>query len=354
MTKTHKACALALLSASILACVYPRVVLAQSSSNQLIVSAPGACICDAAFFVGDELGIFRKHGIEVKQIFMTGLKAVVEVDEGGVNVGGAAYHVIAAQRAKGTPLVALFNDFGEPTGARPADNVMAIIARPGSSVRAGYLDDLKGKRVGLNRGAVSHMYLVNALAAQGIGTQDVTIQSPFPQGLDDQVTLLETGAIDAASVLEPAALRLKGRLKEAVIVQRGGNYIEFHDMAIVTKHFLEMNQARLKRYISAYAEAAHYARTDTRETVQIVSKHFPDLDQSTVQMALTFVSFDPRISKLTEERAKSAFEFAMQIGTLKEIPNFREFVDLKLLNEVMREHPEYFDDLPPIPERLKF
>ncbi|MBI4277694.1 MAG: hypothetical protein HY660_04490 [Armatimonadetes bacterium] len=42
-----------------------------------------------------------------------------------------------------------------------------------------------------------------------------------------------------------------------------------------------------------------------------------------------------------------------KIGALKQAPTFEEMFDVRILRQVEREHPEFFRDLPPIPNALK-
>lgn len=318
----------------------------------LTVSVGAGCICYVGTYVAEEQGIFRKHGVEVKHSTMSGVQAVGALGENRLQVGGAAPHVIAAARAKGTRLIALFNEFGEPTGKLPADDILAVVARPDSGIRAGHIEDLKGKKIGLNRGTITQMYLFYALAAKHIDALEaVTIQPTPPAEL---ANALESGAIDAIVIYEALASQILRNLKGAVLVQRGGNHIEFLDMALVTPQFLAENPDQLRRYIAAYAEAAQYARLHPDEATDIFMKYVPSMDRTTVRMTIGFLNLDPRISRATEERAKQSFEFAMKIGAVKEVPKFQEIIDLRLFNQVAKEHPEYFRDLPPIPENLKF
>jgi ABC-type nitrate/sulfonate/bicarbonate transport system substrate-binding protein len=323
-----------------------KAATAQSAPDPLVVSVGSGCICYIGTYVGEERGIFRKHGVELRHAVMSGVQAVAALADGQIHIGGAAPHVIAAALAKGTRLVGLFNDFGEPTGTRPADDILVVITREGSGVRAGHIEDLKGKKIGLNRGTITQMYLFYALAAKGIdGIQDVTLQ-PTPPA--EQVTALASGAVDAIVVYEAIGSHILKTLKNAVLVQRGGNHIEFLDLALVTPQFLTANADRLKRYIAASAEASQYARQHRDEAADIFVKQFPTIDRVTARAALGFVNLDPRISIVTEQRARRSFEFALKIGTVKEVPRFREMLDLRLFNEVASEHPEYFSDLPPI------
>jgi sulfonate transport system substrate-binding protein len=325
-----------------------KAATAQSAPDPLVVSVGSGCICAVGTYVGEELGIFRKHGVEVKHAVMSGVQAVAALAEGRIHVGGAAPHVIAAARARGTPLVGLFKEFGEATGLRAADDIVVVIARGGSGIRAGHVEDLKGKKIGLNRGTITQMYLFYALAAKGIdGLQEVTLQPTSP---GEQVTALASNAVDAIVVYEAIGSHILKTVKNTVLVQRGGNHIEFLDLALVTPQFLAANADRLKRYIAASAEASQYARLHHDEAADIFVKQFPIVDRATARAALGFVNLDPRISKVTEERAGRFFEFALKIGTVKEAPRLREILDLRLFDEVAREHPEYFSDLPPIPE----
>jgi sulfonate transport system substrate-binding protein len=323
----------------------PGNALAQGTA--LVVTVDGFCICHAPMFVGDAKGIFRKHGVDVRMTFpATGFVSLKDVGTGAAHVAAAAPAVVAQVRAAGTLLTGIFMAFGDATGKLPTDEYLAVVGRKASGLRGGHLEDLKGKKIGVPRGTIAHQYLFYALMAKGLDPiQDVTIQ-PTPPG--EMVKALESGSVDAITIWEPVASQGL-RVADTVLVARGGNYIQFLDLRVVSPQYLAANPATLKRYLAAFAEAAQFVRQHPNETTDILMPQAKGLDRATVRTMLGYLKFDLRISKATVDAAQQGFTFAQKIGAMQQSPRFEDMIDLKLLKEVEKERSELFSDLPPMP-----
>ncbi len=302
--------------------------------------------------VGIARGIFEKYGLNIQlSPTATGFAACQQVTDGTAQIGSAAPLVIAQMIAQGAHLKSIFPQNGDATGTVPTDATVAVVARKASGIREGHLEDLRGKKVGLARGTDNHAYLFYALAAKGLDAQSaVTIVStPFP-GLPGA---LQSGSVDAIVASEPFASRALQLTSDAFVVQRGGNYIQVIDLRVVTPQYLATHPGTIKRYVTAWAEAAQYVRAHPDETTDILVQQVTGVSRAAVRAAVGFLDPDMRVSKATVQGTQHGYDFAIKIGALKQAPTFEEVFDIRILRQVEREHPQLFRDLPPIPEALR-
>lgn len=308
-------------------------------------------VLDAPMVVGIARGIFEKYGVNVQPITVaTGFEALKKVADGTAQVASAAPTATAQTMAQGARLKSVVASNGDATGSVPTDSYVAVIARGASGIREGHLEDLRGKRIGVRRGSDFHQYLLSALAANGVDAPSaVTIVDTV-----DLLGALQSGSVDAIVSPEPNASRVLRSTSGAIFVQRGGNYMQFLELRVVSPELLARNPDTIKRYITAFAEAAQFVRTQLDETTDImVQQHVKGVSRELVRAAVGFLHPDVRLSKSTARAVQEGSDFAIKIGALKVGPTFEEMFDLRILREVEREHPGFFKDLPPISDALK-
>lgn len=318
----------------------------------LTVTSGGLCICHAPIYVGVAKGIFEKHGLNVQILRVaSGFEGLTAVQSGSAHVADAVMAVVAQAAAQGVSVKAILMANGDATGKVPTDDYFAVIARRGKGIREGQLDDLKGKRVGLPRGTIAHQYLFYAFQAKGLDpTKDITIQHVTPVDLP---SALQSGSVDAIAIWEPVSLQALEMMADAVVVYRGGNHIQYLFQRWMSTRYLATNPGTVKKFITAFAEAAQYVRMNPDETTDILTRDFRGLSKVTLRKSLSFLTFDMRVSKVTLRAAQQGFEFAVNVGALKQAPTFEEMTDLRIFTQVLKEHPEFFKDLPPIPDAMK-
>ncbi len=322
--------------------------------TRLVVTAGGGpCFCHAVTFVGVARGIFAKYGLDVQIVTpATGFEVLKQVVNGTAQVGDAAPAVIAQMMAQGARLKGIFAEFGDATGTVSTDNFIAVIARRASGIREGHLEDLRGKRVGVPRGTDFHEYLFYSLAAKGLDAQTaVTILSTPPPGLP---AALQSGSVDAIAGPLPVISQALQATSDAMIIQRGGNYVQLVELRVVSPQYLATHPGTLKRYITAFAEANQYLRMHRDEATDILTREIAGLSREAARTVVGGLYPDVRVSKVTAHAWQEGAEFALKIGALKQIPAFDEAFDIRILRQVEREHPELFGDLPPVPEALRF
>ena len=159
--------------------------------------------------------------------------------------------------------------------------------------------------------------------------------------------------MDAIAIIEPFASQVLQSTSDAIVVQRGGNHIQFLDLWVVSSQYLATHPGTIKRYITAFAEASQYAQAHSDETTDIMMQQLKGVSRAAVKAAVGFLDTDVRVSKATVQAAQQGYDFAIKIGALKQAPTFEEVFDLRILRQVEQQHPELFRDLPPIPDALK-
>ncbi len=64
-------------------------------------------------------------------------------------------------------------------------------------------------------------------------------------------------------------------------------------------------------------------------------------------------SYDPRVSVCTEKGVMAAAQQLIDDGEIQSQPfELQELLNVDILNRLVEENPQYFDDLEPMPEKL--
>ena len=146
-------------------------------------------------WVAWEIGIkkdwFKEEGVEVKFEWYDYVESMDAYVAGQIDAVGMTNGDALVTGSTGKPSVGiLINDFSN-------GNDM-IVAKPGiESVK-----DLKGKKIGLEEGFVTHLLLLKALELNGMTPEDVTIVNT-PTNETPQV--LGSGAVDAVVAWQPSS-----------------------------------------------------------------------------------------------------------------------------------------------------
>ena len=316
-----------------------------------VTAFTGPVVLDAPVVVGLQKGTFAKYGLNVQTVpAASGFEALQKVADGTAQVGNSAATALAQTLGQGARLRSIVASNGDATGNVPTDSYVAVIARGTSGIREGHLEDLRGKKVGVRLRSDFHQYLFSALASKGLDPLSAVT-------LVDTANLLgalQSGSADAIVGSEPGALRIRQATPGAMLVQRGGNYMQFLELRVVSSQYLATHPGTIKRFITAFVEAAQFVRAHPDEATDLVIAHqqISGLSRETWRTAVGLLNPDVRVSKVTVRALQAAADFAMKIGALKQAPTFGEMFDVRILGQVEREHPELFRDLPPIPDAL--
>lgn len=317
----------------------------------LVVVEPSLTSNRALIEVGIAQGIFEKYGLRLQiRPAASGQAAVAQAREADF-IGASGPSVLCQTVAQGTRLKAMFVTLGDATGGTRTGDFVAVIAGRAGGIRAGHLEDLRGKRVGLSRLTDAHTYYWYALAAKGLDpVTTATIVDLPPTAIP---RALQSGTVDAVVVWEPVVAQTLQAAGGSIVVQRGGPTYPFMQFRSVSPQYLATHPGTIKRYITAWAETALYVRMHRDAAAGVLIADFGDLNPVAVRAGAGYMNPDLRVSKATVHWWQLGCEFAVKVGVAKQTPAFKDVFDYRLLRQVERERPYLFKDLPPIPEALK-
>jgi sulfonate transport system substrate-binding protein len=296
-------------------------------------------------FVGIERGIFEKHGLEIKANtgIQSGPEAIRVMQAGDADLAAAGAGPTAAARSRGVPLalVVLLS------GGYHNDDLNAMITLEGSGIRPDHPEDVKGKRVGVTLGTTPHAQLLVMLDRHNVPTSSVNFVNVKPA---DIAVALQQRDVDAVMIWEPNATHILENVDGSVLVTRGGGYVSGNAGIAALDEVVKNKREAVKRFVAGMSEATHWMRNNRDATAEIGTRWTAGLDLNVAKKSLVYFGFDPRISKNNVKGIKETVDFLVDKGLLDKAVDVTKMVNAELINEVMKEHPEYFDDLPALSE----
>jgi ABC-type nitrate/sulfonate/bicarbonate transport system substrate-binding protein len=220
--------------------------------------------------VGAELGIFKKHGLDVTIVELAGgSKMAQAVAAGSVDIGDGAGSEMAFV-AKGAPMIAVC----ETTAPAPFLSVGVTWDSPIKSV-----DDLKGKLIGVsNSGSFSDWSARQLARKKGWGDNGVTTVA-IGNGVAAVSAALKTHQIDAMVTGTNVFLAFEEK-KEARLVAPvsswEGNVAS--GALYASNEIIAKNPEALRAFLAGWIETVDYMRAHKAETVKIESAvtHFSE------------------------------------------------------------------------------
>jgi sulfonate transport system substrate-binding protein len=297
-------------------------------------------------FVGVDKGLFKQHGVDVRlKIVNTGTDMVAAMQKREVKIGDMSVTTFLKARHGGDPFKVIGIIMNDATRDN-ADEPLAIVARKGSG--AASVEDLKGKRVGLAKAQTSDEYLKMVLARRGMKYEDVGIENIMaPPAL---APALKDGKVDAVVSWEPYNTAVLEQVPESYVVLRGGGHLAYIMVATAHDPTIAASPGTIRDFVAGLAAASQYTRKNRDEAVEIFARMVPNTDLTVGKKAVRHISYDPRLSpavmKAFEAAEDGVLKNTLQGAARLVVPD--QFAPA-FLAEVQKAHPEYFDDLPPLP-----
>ena len=230
----------------------------------------------------------------------------------------------------------------------PQSEILSVIARPGADVPVGDLAKLKGKKVGVTRGAGGEPYIAGLLKQVGLSLDDVTLVNTAPSNM---ATALANKDADVIASWEPWPSAALTKVAGAYKVIYGGCQSCYDAGTVVTTKAVIKDKAQaLNAFILGYAQAQAWARGHRDEAAKIATRWIPGMDADTLILAFKTLPLDVRLSKNTVEGFK---EYAIPLlVSQKRVPQAFDpapSVDNQFVAAAMKADPSAFADLKEIP-----
>jgi ABC-type nitrate/sulfonate/bicarbonate transport system substrate-binding protein len=258
--------------------------------------------------VGEQLGIFKKHGLDLKIVdFTGGSKMATAMAAGSIDIGDGAGTEMALV-AKGVPMTAIC----ESAGPIPFLGIGVPYDSPVHSI-----EGLKGKKIGFSSaGSLTDWLTKELVRKEGWGPQGVTGVA-IGNGPNNVISAFRAHLIDADIGVTSLFLSMEekktGRLLFPVSKYEGNIAA---GTVYASNNLIKTNPEAVRAFVAAWIETVDYMRAHKAETVKIESAitGFPE--------SVMAKEYDLTTGMFTKD---CRFD-AESIAALK-----RSFADLKLL-----------------------
>jgi NitT/TauT family transport system substrate-binding protein len=234
---------------------------------------------DAALFLAQQDGIFRKHGLNVSFVPQATPVAIASsMQSGQEQFGFITTPVLINLNSKGIPVKCVSSvDGAQPTN--PADDGTVLVAAKNSSITS--IKDLAGKNIGIVQLTSLNSLATDVLAKRaGINPASVhQITMPFPQ----MPAALSQGRIQAAIIVSPFA---------NTAIAEGARVID-HPNAVLFPGGTVTCLDALSSYISAHPKVVEGFHAAMNEAIAYAKDH-----QSAAKAALaTYMNLTPQAAQ---------------------------------------------------------
>jgi NitT/TauT family transport system substrate-binding protein len=258
--------------------------------------------------IGNQLGIFKKHGLDLKIVdFTGGSKMATAMAAGSIDIGDGAGTEMALV-AKGVPMTAIC----ETAGPIPFIGIGVAYDSPIHTI-----DQLKGTKIGFSSaGSLTDWLIKELVRKEGWKAQDVTGVA-IGNGASSIIAGFRANLIDADVAVTSLFLAMEenktGRLLFPVTKYEGNLAA---GTLYASNQLIKTNPDAVRSFVAAWIETINYMRSHKTETVKIES------GITGFSPSVMAKDYDLTIGMFTKA---CAFD-AKSLATLK-----RSFVDLKLL-----------------------
>ena len=212
---------------------------------------------ETVFYLGRDVGIFKKHGIHLELIYIPG---------GSLSVQALIGNSLDMLLAGGTPLVYAVLKGADLKYIAGLNNRMpyVLVAREGINTP----EQLRGKKVGISRFGSNTDFVVKLAATQMGLNPKRDMQIMQVGGQDARVVALKTGVVDATVLTPELALvgRKLGYHTLYDLVEKGIEYLQI-GVAARTDYLKSQNDTA-RRLTRAYLESIRYYVSHREEAIK--------------------------------------------------------------------------------------
>jgi NitT/TauT family transport system substrate-binding protein len=204
-------------------------------------------------------GLFEKRGLEVEFVQFINQQDNIEATMRGALDASFVplWEVMQVPAGTEQPAVVMVADI-----SAGADG---IVARPGINSVA----DLKGKKVGVKLGTVTHLILLEALKSQQINSSDVQL---VDVSNEIGIQRLKDGKLDAAVVWEPTLSETAKAIKGKVIFTTADVDSLVIDSLATRASYAQENQKALTQFVLGWLDAVHAVDTNPDQVFAVIGE----------------------------------------------------------------------------------
>jgi sulfonate transport system substrate-binding protein len=278
----------------------------------------------AAFTVGIQAGIFRKHGFEVEVTpLATGAQAnqALAADQVDWSGGGIESTVVAWATELPFTAYAMYAKGGDSYG---------ILVRKESNINSAA--DLRGKTVAVPQGTAPAQGLSQVVLKAGLPA-DAVKRVNASYGAMGQ--MLVQGSVDAMVGLEPFLTLTEDVMQgKAAMLMRLGKFVQGGGFFLITDKWAKANPDKVSNAVMAVWESQQWLRTHAEEATAFEAAYLK-VKPEYITAAFKWLSYDPLVDDFTRESIKSTSSYLATEGLISKQVDIDK--NLKKLDEVTAE-----------------
>jgi len=281
----------------------------------------------SAYYVAQQEGLFKKHGLDVR-----------------INTGPSGSAMVSflingqIESAFGSEIAGVSNHNLDPNVVvvAQATRLVRWIAIVGRNMDN--LDQLKGKKIGVARGSGGEVFwlaLIDKLKLNAADYTVVNVEAP------EMVAALERGNIDAYAVWEPWVTRGLAAVKNTKVLKDQENVLEQGVYIYMNLGWIKKNPEQAEGFVRALVEATDLINRDRKRAAKDVSDFLKSLDPPLVAELMTKLRFEMVLDDFTISLFRLAEAQLKQQGKLTKPLDLGAFVYPDLLRKIQPKSVNY-------------
>jgi len=265
------------------AAMFGAAPLKAQSSDEIILADPAFSLTFAAGYIATDLDLWRKHGIKVKTVQLSGIAAINSVISGSAQFAQASASSFGRASARGQKLIAIATTIDRPFAQVVLRKEIAqaggFDARAPLEKRAALL---KGRTIAVDSiNSMIHAYLRLIAARAGFNPDEVRVAPMAPNSM---LAAFQSKQIDGYAMSLPWPLKAV-QDGEALLIASGpdgepGDMIPFGHNLIVARQDTCVQKKPLCRAVGqSIKDATAFIKDKPDEAFAVLRKRFPTLDE---------------------------------------------------------------------------
>jgi NitT/TauT family transport system substrate-binding protein len=284
------------------------------------VSYGGTAGYQLPLWVNKELGLSKKHGVDLEIILIQAGSPNIQALVGGslqLTQTAASSAVIGASQGAPVVIVATLEN----------KLPMLLISRPEIKEP----QQLRGKVIGINRfGGSNDAAVLMAVKAWKMQPSDIKMLQTG--GTSARMAALMTKKVDATVQSYPEIYQAR-KLGMNVLADIGDFGYYTNTSNIVTRSYLQQNRAAVKGFIKGQMEGIHYVKTNKEGSLKILRKYLQITDAEAVEGTYKF--FADRLTRSPRTELEGIKNILVSIDAAQKNP--ADFIDMSLIDEIEKE-----------------